>query len=165
MAERTEGKMKKLLIIVLLLSITGLISCNDDEEDANPEAITVTKEQVTGKWEITSFKDDGEEIVDQFNAPKQIEIFLNGDIFFPNTNISGRWSLQNEGKELIIIIDLGDQPYKEFEDDWAVIKVDENNLWLMDNDALIEEGDDDNNSSDSDDDDSEEVRLRKVAES
>ena len=155
--------MKRFLIIVFILSVTGFTGCNDNEEEVNPEALTVTKDQVTGKWLIANFTDGGKEIADQFDPPGHIEIFSNGDIFFPETTISGRWSLQDDNKEVVIIIDSSVEPYKQFEDDWAVIKVDDNNLWLIDDDALDEEEADD--SSDADDDNSEEVRLRKVTDS
>jgi len=132
--------MKKYLWTLFLLPWL-LVACNDDEE---PEVVelTIDENALTNQWRLIKYVDDGTDKTGDFPNNTIVELFSNKDVFLPGSQplIFGSWSVEDNGKRLNITLQNGTDPYNELDEDWAVTKLDENNLWLLDADDL---GDDD----------------------
>lgn len=142
-----------LFLIFLLLVSLQWIACNEEEDD-NVAPISFTAQDIAGSYIITSFVDDGNEIASQFGNNGAIEFGSNKDVSFPGTANYGGWDFGDSDGEIDIEITVGNSPYSELEDDWVVVKLDDNELWLYDDDTFDDDEPDDDN-------DNEQVRLQR----
>ena len=146
--------MNKLAFSLSLLVVMYLTGCDDNSEQPDPEPVQVTAQQLNGTYTITSFVDDGSDIIGQFGSTTEMEIFTNQDIFFKNTAVSGSWTFGDDQSEIEISIDVDQEPFNRFEDDWVIVRFQDGELWLQDDDLLDDDSPDD-------DDDIELVKLQK----
>jgi hypothetical protein len=131
-------KFKVLAILPLLL-----FSCNNDE-DVRPEPLTVDLFLLENKeWVIEKFIDDGVDKTQEFPEDRVAIFYSNKDVFFPETPYFGSWSLLNENKKFKISIQNASGPYEAFEDEWAVIQLDETTLKMVDYDKFEDDPEDD----------------------
>ena len=144
----------KLFVLFFLLSISTLWMACSEEEAVTITPVSFTAQEIDGSYTIVSFINDGNEIVSQFGSTNEIEISSNKGIFFSNTSNFGGWEFGDDTGEIDIDISKGDSPFDEFENDWVVVKLENNELWLYDDDFF----DDDNPDSD---DDNEQVKLQR----
>jgi len=141
--------------IFLLITAAWCSGCSEEGEEENLQPVSVTAQDLNGTFMITSFIDEGAEIVNEFGDDREIEISSNKGLFFPNTSFYGLWDFGNDNTEIVIEIIVGDPPFDNFDNEWVVVKYENDELWLYDDDYF-----DDDNAGD--DRDLEQIKLRKV---
>jgi hypothetical protein len=147
----------KLFYFLLTLVVAALWSgCSENEgEEESLQPVSVTAQDLNGTFLITSFIDEGAEIVNEFGNNTEIEISSNKGLFFPNTSFYGLWDFGDDNSEIVIEISVGDPPFDNFENEWVIVKYENDELWLYDNDYFADE---DSNGNE----DLEQIKLRKV---
>ena len=85
--------MKKRYTLLLIIIVTGIISCSKNHEVTFSDSVLLTNDLV-GKWQVTQFIDSGIDKTDDFSLVN-IQLNSTGDLllFYNDSTISGTWMI------------------------------------------------------------------------
>ena len=113
----------KKMVLVGLITLSGLTSC-DKVEDNSDNGTIITQNEISGDWKISGFFDSGKDETYHFTG--YLFSFENGIVkATSNTNsLSGTYVLQNNSSGTTEwIINFGNvEPWDELTEDWKVIE-------------------------------------------
>jgi hypothetical protein len=122
--------MKKSIILLIVFAFV-IISCDDNNENANPDPQTSITQS---KWKVSLFKDDTRDETSHFQN-YEFEFLADGTVKATGsgTVILGTWSVQSSSSGQKFILNFGTAtPFDELNDDWHILSNTSMELKLQD---------------------------------
>ncbi|MGD1840706.1 MAG: hypothetical protein ACFB0B_07395 [Thermonemataceae bacterium] len=136
---------------LLIISVL-LIACDDDDDEHRPANTPqpVARDDVVGAWDVSLFRDDGEDDTDDFDG-LTFTFEEDGDLLISDgqQSTTAQWSINSAGDRMNIdisaanIADLSDRDELEDldDDDWVVVESTDTTLQLREDDEDADDRD------------------------
>lgn len=137
----------KTSIRVLILALTVALAACSNGKDDNPNPTGNKVDQVAGAWKVSYFFDSGKDETYKFtgynfNFNSSGTLTANGS---PG-NFTGTWRIGQPGddddssSDKLVIFITGNDAMDELQDDWLIIRLTDQEIWLKDDsDSSVEE--------------------------
>lgn len=133
----------KLILIALTIS---LISCSKSNDDNPSSSGTNKTDQVSGTWTISYYLDSGKDETSDysgytfaFNASDVLQASGSPGSFTGSWRIGSSSSNDDSSSNRLVISITGNKAMDNLQDDWLIIKLTDNEIWLRDDNVSSNE--------------------------